>query len=318
MEEATLGEFTVAISTVQQMLIVSSTVLEVTEGSTASATLALAEQPSNDVTVMIVAMGGDSDLMIEGGTSVVFTPLNWTNPAPVVFRAESDFDQLNGSATFECRSDGLATVTLLVTEQDITPDNVLVTTANNLDWGTVDPAGGDYPVGSSVQVTASPLSYFDFEKWSGDYSGTDNPITVVMDSNVTLHAEFREQVTTNHATPYWWLASLGHTSNFESAELLIGTNGIPLWQSYIAGLDPTDPESRFTVSLAPGPDANTWILQWNPVTNRLYTVLQSTNLDLGFTALPGASTLPASVQSFTNFTSDPPGILFYRLQVQKP
>ena len=99
---------------------------------------------------------------------------------------------------------------------------------------------------------------------------------------------------------------------------MTGANGMPLWQSYIAGLDPTDPDSQFRVLLTPGADVDTWILRWNPATNRVYTVLQSSNLDQGFTSLPGASGLPSSVLSYTNSTSDSSPLIFYRIEVQKP
>ncbi len=317
-DETALGQFTVAISTVRQMLIVRPTVLEVPEGGTASVTVALAEQPSSNVIVTTVPMGEDPDLVVESGATNLFTPLNWSRPVSVVFRALTDTDQQNGSAAFEFRSEGLTAVSTLVTEQDTTPDNVLVVSSSNPEWGTVNPAGGSFPVGTAVQVTGTPSDYFEFEKWTGDLTGTNNPMTVTMNSNITLQAMFREQVTTLHGTPHWWLASVGYESDFDAAESMTGANGIPLWQSYVAGLDPADPESQLRVTLLRGPDFNTWILLWNPVTNRFYTVLQSTNLDQGFTALPEGSELPSTVQSYTNSTPDSPPSIFYRLEVKKP
>jgi hypothetical protein len=317
-DETVLGQFTVAISTAQQMLLVSPTVLSILEGASATAGVRLAEQPSADMTVTIVPVSGDSDIVIESGATNVFTSLNWSTAVPVVFRSLADADQLNGTAIFELRSDGLASVTILATEQDTTPDNTLTVTSNHADWGTIDPAGGTYAVWSSVQVTAIPNAYFEFAQWSGDLPGVNNPITVEMNSNVTLQAEFRELATTNHATPYWWLASYGQTSDFDAAEILTGANGIPLWQSYIAGLDPTDPESQFRLSIAPGTEPTTWVLRWNPATNRLYTVMQSINLEQGFSPLSAASALPSSVQSYTNTAAGSSPLIFYRMEVQKP
>jgi len=317
-DETVMGQFTVAIAKSQQLLLASPTVLDVPEGSTATVGVRLAEQPSADVTMTVVPAEGDADIVIESGATNVFTSINWSTPVSVVFRSLADADQLNGTTTFELRSDGLATVNLTATEQDSTLDNILTVTSNHADWGNVDPAEGTYPVGSSVQVTAGPNTYFKFVQWSGDFPGTNNPTTVAMNSNVSLRAEFRELVTTNYATPYWWLAQFGQTSDFDAAEMVIGTNGIPFWQSYIAGLDPFDPESQFRLSVTPGTQPNTWVLEWNPVTNRVYTVMQSANIDQGFTPLPSASALPSSVRSYTNSTTSPSPLIFYRMEVQKP
>jgi hypothetical protein len=57
-----------------------------------------------------------------------------------------------------------------------------------------------------------------------------------------------------HGTPIPWLISYGFTTNFAAAEL-IATNGLPVWQAYLAGLNPTNASSKFNVTMAltPGP-----------------------------------------------------------------
>ncbi len=59
--------------------------------------------------------------------------------------------------------------------------------------GTVvlDPAGGVYNAGSVVTLTAVPEAGWQFAVWSGDTSGSVNPITITMDSNKTITATFR-------------------------------------------------------------------------------------------------------------------------------
>jgi hypothetical protein len=123
MAESVLGTFTVAISKNQQALVVAPTLLSVPEGSNSVFTIRLAEQPLANVTVTIARAGGDSDIIVASGATNVFTSLNWSNPVPVVLAALPDPDQTDGTATFECRSDGLATVTVQATEQDTTPNN---------------------------------------------------------------------------------------------------------------------------------------------------------------------------------------------------
>ena len=315
--ESVLGSFTVAISTNHQALVVEPTFLSVPEGSNAFFTIRLAEPPAANVTVTVAHSSGDTDLIVQSGATNTFTPSNWSVPIPVTLAALTDPDQLNGTATFECRSAGLATVIVQATEIDATSGNVLSVTVNNPAWGTTTPGSGSYPVGTAVQVTATPSNYFHFAQWTGDYSGTNNPLTVVLDTQVSLQAIFGEMVTTNHLTPYWWLAANGQTQNFDTAENLIGSNGLALWQSYVAGLNPNDPESQFRLRFDTGIEQTNLILRWNPVAGRVYTVLQSANPALGFAPLPNASNLPDTIQSFTNSN---PGAFdtFYRIEVTKP
>jgi len=60
------------------------------------------------------------------------------------------------------------------------------------DNGTTDPAPGSYPYNSGTEVTieAKPDSGYNFSNWSGDASGTTNPITITMDSDKSITANF--------------------------------------------------------------------------------------------------------------------------------
>jgi len=192
----------------------------------------------------------------------------------------------------------------------------LTTSANVPAWGSVSPASGSYPLGAIVQVTASPATYFLFSNWSGGASGSANPLGILVNSNVTLEAVFAEMLTTDHPTPLWWLASYGFTQNVETVVNTIGANGLPVWQSYIAGLNPTNSTDRLLLSLnRRGSDL---VLNWNTVTGRVYTIWEGANLMTSFTPIPGASNLPSSVQGLTNPPIQPSPATFYRLQVQKP
>jgi hypothetical protein len=58
--------------------------------------------------------------------------------------------------------------------------------------GSVDPEGGTYDEGEEVEVTATPSAGWEFSGWSGDIESSDNPLTVTMDANTTITAEFTE------------------------------------------------------------------------------------------------------------------------------
>ncbi len=188
---------------------------------------------------------------------------------------------------------------------------------NEPTWGRVEPGSGSYPTGSSVQLQAIPAQYFRFQNWGGDAPGTDNPQTVILSRNLIVLAVFQEILTTAHPTPHWWLAEQGHTQNFEAAVDVIGANGLPLWQSYVAGLNPQDPASQLRLASSPAPSGTGVNLTWNPVAGRTYTVRAASSLDGPFAPVAGAVDLPSTVSSFTA----PLGVgttTYYRIDVEKP
>jgi len=175
------------------------------------------------------------------------------------------------------------------------PDFSLLVTANNPSWGTVDPPGGTYSQGSTVQITATPAIYYQFLNWTGDATGTNNPLTVQVNTNMLLQAGFGEILTSNYPTPWWWLASYGYTQDLESAVTTPGSNGVPLWQSYIAGLNPNDPNSQLRLSVGGGSTGGNVVLHWNTVTGRVYTVWSSPDAISSFSPLPNAANLPSTI-----------------------
>jgi hypothetical protein len=230
--------------------------------------------------------------------------------APGVYSAVISFTVVNGGA-----GDTTRTVTLSVVAL---PTYGLVATVNEPAWGSVSPSSGVYTAGSAVDILATPATYFQFEEWLGDASGTENPLVVVMNTNVTVQAVFSEIMTTNHPTPHWWLAQYGYTNDFETAVTLTGDNGMALWECYAAGLDPTDSDSCLSLTVEAATDGGSHVLTWNPVDGHLYTILESTSLVEGFTPLADAIDLPATIQSYTNEVSDTLPGRFYRLGVRRP
>jgi uncharacterized delta-60 repeat protein len=62
--------------------------------------------------------------------------------------------------------------------------------------GTTDPQPGThvYDHATRVIIKASPEDEYSFSEWSGDASGTDNPLSIVMDSDKSIIANFKASV----------------------------------------------------------------------------------------------------------------------------
>jgi hypothetical protein len=54
----------------------------------------------------------------------------------------------------------------------------------------LNPPGGSYASGTSVQCTANAASGWHFDHWTGDLTGSTNPSTIVMNSNKSITAVF--------------------------------------------------------------------------------------------------------------------------------
>jgi uncharacterized repeat protein (TIGR02543 family) len=70
-------------------------------------------------------------------------------------------------------------------------------TTNVSGSGSVSPSSGTYTSGTAVTLTATPASGWIFSNWSGDASGSSNPVTITMNSNKSVTAVFT-QTTTNY------------------------------------------------------------------------------------------------------------------------
>lgn len=77
---------------------------------------------------------------------------------------------------------------------------------------------------------------------------------------------FTETQTTPVPVPYAWLekylAKYGE-GDYESAGNAKGANGVSLWESYVAGLDPDDATSKFTARIEMGADGKA-VVTWTP------------------------------------------------------
>ena len=67
--------------------------------------------------------------------------------------------------------------------------------------GNVVPIYEKYKEGTYVTISAIPDSGWEFSHWEGDYGGTDNPLTIYMNSNKEVKAYFIEMQPMSTPTP---------------------------------------------------------------------------------------------------------------------
>jgi hypothetical protein len=90
--------------------------------------------------------------------------------------------------------------------------------------------------------------------------------------------------------------------------LAVGPNGFPYYQSYLAGLSPTDPNSVLAITAAASVPAGggQFVVQWQSVPGIKYVVHKSTNLTAsaaGFLPVSPVITATSALSSYTNAVS---------------
>ncbi len=63
-------------------------------------------------------------------------------------------------------------------------------TAVPTEAGTVTPAQGEFEADRTLEISATPNQHWVFNRWEGDYEGTDNPASIVLDSDKDIAAIF--------------------------------------------------------------------------------------------------------------------------------
>jgi hypothetical protein len=58
--------------------------------------------------------------------------------------------------------------------------------------GSISPNSGTFSQGEVISITATPDAGWKFDNWSGDASGSDNPLSITMDSDKSISASFSE------------------------------------------------------------------------------------------------------------------------------
>lgn len=112
-----------------------------------------------------------------GDASQPATTATFTAPGQYVLQLEGDDSALQT----------IDTVTI-----DVTQDYALTTLVSGSGSVAADPTPGPYAPGTSVTLTATPGGpKWHFAAWSGDATGSANPVVVVMNANKTVTAVFQ-------------------------------------------------------------------------------------------------------------------------------
>src|SRR5690625_5858130 len=82
------------------------------------------------------------------------------------------------------------TITVVSCSSDNQTLYTLSVSVNEPESGFVTPAYGEYDSGTPVEITAYSNEHWVFHEWMGDYTGSSNPITLIMDSDKLISARF--------------------------------------------------------------------------------------------------------------------------------
>jgi hypothetical protein len=137
-----------------------------------------------------------------------------------------------GSQTFTITAVGVmgGTATKSVTVNVVDPFCTLTTSANPAEGGTVS-GGGTYPNGQTATVSATPTGVYRFVGWSGDVTGTANPLNVLMSGNRNVIALFTARNGQAISFPNPGPREVGVTFALQAT----ASSGLPVAYTIIAG-----------------------------------------------------------------------------------
>ena len=89
----------------------------VPEGSTATFKVKISEPPSSFLNVSVQVIGGDTDIAVQSGSNLTFTPSNWNTYRTVTLVA-ADGDDPKGRATIRISAEGISDKEIMAIEAD--------------------------------------------------------------------------------------------------------------------------------------------------------------------------------------------------------
>lgn len=67
----------------------------------------------------------------------------------------------------------------------------LTVSSNPTEGGTINPTSGEYQEGTEVTLRVNTNTNYEFDKWSGSWSGSESPLTITMDSDKNIVGNFK-------------------------------------------------------------------------------------------------------------------------------
>jgi len=211
------------------------------------------------------------------------------------YATPNDYTLKDSSVAYSMANDGTAAIGDLRWATSASPVTYNALNINVADHGKVDvsPAGmGKYYIdGTVVTLTANADTLYKFGEWSGDVTGTDNPVNITMDADKSVQASFVEAFYTvemNVDMSYWAALEKFSVENdsVDMAGTFNGWGANPIWMS------DEDGDSIYTASVKI--DENypniEWKFRingsWDDATcefpgggpNRIFTVTEDTSL----------------------------------------
>ena len=77
-------------------------------------------------------------------------------------------------------------------EAETTPETLYNIGVSAEQGGSVNTSGGDYPLGTVISIEATADSGYEFNEWTGNASGSDNPLSYTVEGDATITATFSE------------------------------------------------------------------------------------------------------------------------------
>ncbi|MFB4276575.1 MULTISPECIES: glycoside hydrolase family 6 protein [unclassified Nonomuraea] len=252
-------------------VVASASAVAVNEGGTATFTARLSSAPTSNVTVTTARTSGDTDLTVSSGSSLTFTPSNWSTAQTVTLAAAQDSDTAAGTAAFSVGGTGVtgASVTATEVDDDATVEQSII----------VSPPAVTVPEGSTgtytVRLAAQPSSNVTVTTTAGSgdtnltvssgASLTFTPANWSTPQTVTLAAA-QDSDTANGSRPFT-VASTGLTSRTVTATEADddgGTNPTHVENPYAGATGYVNPNWSARAAAEPGGSAvaNTSTAVW--------------------------------------------------------
>ena len=137
------------------------------------------------------------------GSVSVTTSNSWTATSNAAWIAVTSGSSGTGNSTVNYSvaaysGSGSRTDSIIVAGQTFTVTQTgvqdLTISASPADEGSVSPASGPYDYNSTISLKATPNAGYVFTGWSGSITGSTNPVSVKMDSDKTVVANFHSNI----------------------------------------------------------------------------------------------------------------------------